>query len=128
MIPAVSETGDRVYTHIQVRRTTVENLRRFQAAVGAPDYDSALARALAGPVTSEPLRPGRKTSELWVRQARAIGSRIRRLRLAKHIPQGELAKSLGVNQPTLCNIEHGRVPERGVGREAAERALQLLGA
>ncbi|MEK0384784.1 helix-turn-helix transcriptional regulator [Lacticaseibacillus paracasei] len=41
-----------------------------------------------------------------------IGSRIRDLRLEKHMSQGELAKLVEVPQPTLSDIEHNRYEPR----------------
>ena len=41
-----------------------------------------------------------------------IGSRIRDLRLEKHMSQGELAKLVEVPQPTLSDIEPNRYEPR----------------
>lgn len=41
-----------------------------------------------------------------------IGTRIRDLRLEKKMNQGELAKLVGVPQPTLSDIEHNRYEPR----------------
>lgn len=41
-----------------------------------------------------------------------IGTRIRDLRLEKKMTQGELAKFVGVPQPTLSDIEHNRYEPR----------------
>ncbi|MCI1859750.1 MAG: helix-turn-helix domain-containing protein [Sporolactobacillus sp.] len=56
------------------------------------------------------------------------GKTIQRLRLLQGLTQTELAEVVGVNQPFICKIEHGKkhVPERLA--ERLEQALDLTGA
>ena len=39
----------------------------------------------------------------------SVGVNIKMFRTANHVSQGELAKSLGISQTHMSNIEHGRV-------------------
>jgi transcriptional regulator with XRE-family HTH domain len=41
-----------------------------------------------------------------------IGTRIRDLRMQKHLSQSYLAKTVGIPQPTLSDIEHNRYEPR----------------
>lgn len=50
----------------------------------------------------------RKAQTASAEDGRAIGARIRALRLARGLSQGELAKLTGLSEPTLSRIENGQ--------------------
>jgi transcriptional regulator with XRE-family HTH domain len=75
-------------------------------------------------VVSTPRSKDTERTKLWERRRRAVGARIRELRMANGLSQESLALESGVSRDQLIQMEHGR---RGLVVERLYDLADVLG-
>jgi transcriptional regulator with XRE-family HTH domain len=75
-------------------------------------------------VVSTPRSKDPERTKLWERRRRAVGARIRELRMANGLSQESLALESGVSRDQLIQMEHGR---RGLVVERLYDLADVLG-